>query len=81
MTESEKSAIDQAHFSPALLGFYASCAAVSAGAAMFFFAWFVLTKPGYGALPVVLKVIGAIGMVIGVPGAFLCLSKARSPRS
>ena len=72
---------DQAHYSVALLGFYGSCAAVSAGAAMFFFAWFVLTKEGYGHLPTGLKIFGGVLMVGGLPGAFLCLAKARKPKA
>ena len=74
------SAPDQARYSGALLGFYGSCAAISGGAAMFFFAWFVLTRPGYGMLPTVLKVIGATLMAIGLPAAFVCLAKARKPK-
>ena len=62
---------DRARYSAALLGFYASCAAVSAGAAMFFFAWFVLTKAGYGNLPIGLKIVGALMMAVGLPGAFI----------
>ncbi len=72
---------DQAHYSAALLGFYGSCAAVSAGAAMFFFAWFVLTKEGYGNLPTGLKILGGLLMAVGLPGAFLCLAKARKPKA
>ena len=70
---------DQAQVSPALLGFYASCALVSAGAGMFFFAWFVLTDAAYGGMPTALKIIGATMMAIGLPGAFICLSRARQP--
>lgn len=50
---------------------------VSIGAAMFFFALLVLTKAGYGAVPTVMKVIGGMFMVCGIPGAFVCLSRAR----
>ena len=81
MTETSKPPIDRAHMSPALVGFYVSCALVSAGAALFFFAWFVLTRPDYGSVPTVLKVFGAGGMLFGVPGAFLCLRRARGPAS
>jgi len=77
----DRPATDQAHYSAALLGFYGSCAAVSAGAAMFFFAWFVLTKAGYGNLPTGLKILGGVLMAVGVPGAFLCLAKARKPKA
>lgn len=63
----------------ALLGFYASCAAVSVGAGMFFFACFVLTREGFGALPTGMKIVGAILVAGGVPGAFLCLGRARRP--
>jgi hypothetical protein len=50
---------------------------VSAGAGMFFFSWFVLTDPAYGGLPLVLKILGGVGMSVGIPGAFYCLHKAR----
>jgi hypothetical protein len=81
VTDTPKHTTDQAHFSPALIGFYACCAAVSAGAAMFFFACFVLSKDGFGAIPTVLKVLGVILVMIGIPGAFVCLGKARTPPS
>lgn len=68
---------DRAHFSPALFGFYFCNALISIGAALFFFALLVMTRPGYGALPMVMKVVGAVFMVGGIPGAFWCLSKAR----
>lgn len=71
---------DQARYSGALLGFYGCCAAVSAGAAMFFFAMFVLTKPAYGSLPLALKVVGGVLMAVGLPGSFVCLAKARRPK-
>jgi hypothetical protein len=69
---------DKARMSPALLGFYASCAFVSLGAAMFFFAWFVMTKAGYGGLPLGMKIVGGGLMLVGVPGCFICLGKARA---
>jgi hypothetical protein len=81
MTDKAKPATDQAHFSPALLGFYGCCAAIAAGAGMFFFAWFVLTKEGFGALPTGMKVVGGILMAGGIPGAFFCLGKARRPEA
>lgn len=68
---------DRAHFSPALFGFYGCCAMISIGAALFFFALFVMTKEGYGAVPTVMKVLGGVFMLVGIPGAFVCLSKAR----
>ncbi len=68
---------DRAHFSPALFGFYGCCALISIGAAAYFFAMFVMTKDGYGALPTVMKIVGLVFMLGGIPGAFVCLSKAR----
>jgi len=60
-----------------LFGFYGCCALVSIGAALFFFALFVMTKEGYGSVPAVMKVVGAVFMLGGIPGSFVCLAKAR----
>ncbi|MCA8957919.1 MAG: hypothetical protein KDC87_17725 [Planctomycetes bacterium] len=72
---------DQARISPALFGFYASCAAVSAGAGAFFFATFVLSDPQFESVRLVLQVAGALGVLVGVPGAFICLGRARRPQT
>ena len=77
MTLESGNEVDRAHFSPALFGFYACCAFISIGAAVFFFALFVMTKEGYGSVPSVMKVVGAVFMLGGIPGSFVCLNKAR----
>ena len=77
MTTTPGNQIDRAHFSPALFGFYGCCALISIGAALFFFALFVMTKDGYGSVPLVMKVVGMVFMLGGIPGAFVCLGNAR----
>lgn len=77
MSDAPETKIDEAHFSPALLGFYGSCALVSGGAGMFFFSWFVLEGGYHEPLATILKVGGACGMAVGIPGSFWCLHRAR----
>ena len=57
--------------------FYASCAAVSAGAAMAAMGFLLFTDEFYAGLSLFLKIAGVILCVGGVVGAFVSLGASR----
>ena len=63
------------------VGFYACNMFISIGAAVLFFACFVLEdEPLFGPLPIIMKVAGSVMLIVCVPGAFIFLRKSRKVR-